>query len=58
MRRTFDRDDRRPKDDEHRIAYVAATRRTGDPGIRMERNVDWAEHPYEYPPREQDGNRR
>jgi len=45
-------------DSEHRLAYVAATRTMGDLEICMERNVDWAEYPYDYPLREKDGQWR
>lgn len=45
-------------DSEHRLAYVAATRTMGDLEICMERNVDWAEYPYDFPTKEKGGNWR
>ena len=36
-------------DNEHRLAYVAATRTRGDLQICAERTVDWAEETYDYP---------
>jgi hypothetical protein len=39
-------------DTEHRLAYVAATRTSGELEVCSERMVDWAEKMYEYPLKE------